>query len=227
MKKLVLDIETLPIDINNAPAVAYLVGDVKADSRLKDPEKIAADIASKQAEAVSKTGLDGAFGRVLMATIGDIETGDLVTIASESADERMVLSGLLQTLDRFSTEGPGQQRPLCIIGHNITWDIRFLVQRCAVHGVKVNRHLLPFDAKPWDGDKMVDTMVAWAGVGGKISLDRLCVALGIESPKGKMDGGMVAEYFAAGRFDEIVEYNRADVLATMQVYRKLEEAGLV
>lgn len=227
MKRLVLDIETLPVDMTDAAKVAYLAADIAPDSRLTDPAKISADIAKKQAEAISKTGLDGAFGRVLMATIGDIETGELVTIASESADERLVLSGLLQTLDGFSTEGPGQQRPVCIIGHNIGWDIRFLVQRCAVHGVKVNRRLLPFDAKPWDGEKLVDTMTAWAGVGGKIRLDRLCVALGIESPKGEMDGSQVAAFFAAGRFDDIVTYNRADVLATMRVYKKLAEAGLV
>lgn len=227
MKKLALDIETLPVDINNAAAVAYLVGDVSADGRLKDPGKVAADLANKQAEAVSKTGLDGAFGRVLMATVGDIETGELITIASDTVNEKNVLAGLLQTLDRFSTEGPGQQRPLCIIGHNIGWDLRFLVQRCAVHGVKVSRRLLPFDANPWDSEKLVDTMTAWAGVGGKIRLDRLCFALGIESPKGEMDGSHVAAFFAAGRFDEIVAYNRADVLATMRVYSKLREAGLV
>lgn len=227
MKKLVLDIETLPVDINNAPAVAYLVGDVSADSRLKDAEKIAADIASKQTEAISKTGLDGAFGRVLMATIGDLESGELITVASDTVNEGMVLAGLLETLAKFADGTAGRPTPLCIIGHNISWDIRFLVQRCAVHGLRVDGRLLPFNAKPWDGDKMVDTMIAWAGVGGKIKLDRLCVALGIESPKGEMDGSQVAAFFAAGRFDDIVTYNRADVLATMRVYRKLAEAGLV
>ncbi len=227
MKRLVLDIETLPVDINDAAKVAYLIGDVSADSRLKDPDKVAADLASKQAEAVSKTGLDGAFGRVLMATIGDVETGELVTIASESANEGLVLAGLLETLDKFSTDGPGQQRPLCIIGHNIGWDLRFLVQRCAVHGVKVSRRLLPFDAKPWDSEKLVDTMTAWAGVGNRIKLDRLCVALGVESPKGEMDGSQVAAFYAAGRFDDIVKYNRDDVVATMRVYQKLRGAGIV
>ena len=227
MKKLVLDIETLPVDINDAAKVAYLIGDASVDSRLKDPEKVAAAMANAQAEAVSKTGLDGAFGRVLMVTIGDVESGELITIASDNVDEALVLGGLLETLKNLSTGETGRPEPLCIIGHNIGWDIRFLVQRCAVHGLKVDGRLLPFNAKPWDGDKMIDTMIGWAGVGGKIKLDRLCVALGIESPKGEMDGSQVAAFFTAGRFDDIVKYNRDDVVATMRVYKKLAAAGLV
>ena len=227
MKKLVLDIETLPVDINDAAKVAYLIGDVSTDARLKDPEKIAAAMATAQTEAVSKTGLDGAFGRVLMVTIGDVESGELITIASDSVNEALVLGGLLDTLAKLSSGETGRPDPLCIIGHNIGWDIRFLVQRCAVHGLKVDGRLLPFNAKPWDGDKMIDTMIGWAGVGGKIKLDRLCVALGIESPKGEMDGSQVAAFFAAGRFEDIVKYNRDDVVATMRVYKKLAAAGLV
>lgn len=226
MKELVIDIETLPVDEKDAARVEYLQQSVEADSRLKDPEKIAADIENKRAEAIGKTGLAGDFGRVLMASIGDLESGEIVTIASEPLNEAMVLQGIMKTLANFADLGSGRPTRPCLIGHNVGWDLRFIAQRCVVHGVKIDRRLLPFDAKPWDGS-FVDTMTAWAGVGGKITLDRLCVALGVESPKSEMTGKDVARYYADGRFAEIVKYNRDDVLATMLVYKKMKGAALV
>ena len=58
---------------------------------------------------------------------------------------------------------------------------------------------------------------------GVRSLEKLCVALGVESPKKEMGGSMVAEYFAAGRLEEIIKYNRVDVAATRSCYRMMRK----
>jgi len=221
-KEIVIDIETLPCA--NDVQIKYLMDSVKADSRIKDPAKIEADIAEKRNEVIGKTGLDGSFGRVLMVSISDVSSDDITTIHSD--DEVEVLALVQAEIGRIvNSTGHTPIRPV-IIGHNVAWDLRFLAQRCVVNGVHIDKKLLPFDSKPW-GDEMADTMAAWCGVGNRITLDRLCVALGVESPKSEMDGSMVSTYYADGRLNEIIAYNRADVKATKQCYLKMKLAGIV
>ena len=76
------------------------MGSVKADSRLKDPEKIAADIEAKRAEVVDKTGLDGSFGRVFCISIADSEGGEVFTYCGgEVVDEQAILE---KTMDKLA-----------------------------------------------------------------------------------------------------------------------------
>jgi hypothetical protein len=220
-KEIVIDIETLPC--SNPEQIAYLLDSVKADARLKDPAKIEADIAEKRAECIDKTGLDGSFGRVLMVSVSEVGSDEIYTTHGDC--EEYVLNVLMDTLRDICNSGTITHRPV-IIGHNVGWDLRFLAQRCAVNGVRVDRKLIPFDAKPWDGH-YIDTMTAWAGVGNRINLDRLCHALGVKSPKGEMDGSQVATYYSEGRIDDIIKYNRADVTATKQCYQIMKQAGIV
>jgi predicted PolB exonuclease-like 3'-5' exonuclease len=58
---------------------------------------------------------------------------------------------------------------------------------------------------------------------GPSSLDVVCWALGIESPKGAMDGSMVAPAYARGEIEEIARYNLADVRATTAVYHRVRD----
>lgn len=220
-KHIVVDIETLPAV--DPVQIEYLLASVKADARLKDPAKVAADIEEKKAEAVGKTGLDGSFGRILCASIGDVDSDEIITLSSPEVDEAYVLQGLLDAI--YESCGKVSHTPVApvIVGHNIGWDLRFIAQRCVVNGVKFDQKFLPFNAKPWE---MADTMTLWAGTGNRISLDRLCVALGIESPKSEIDGSKIAEYFAAGRLPEILQYNRDDVAATRACYRRMRETGM-
>ena len=84
------------------------------------------------------------------------------------------------------------------VGHNITgFDLPFLKKRSIILGI-CPPSVIPFAAKPWD-KSVFDTMIQWDGDRDKrISLpDKLCKVLGIESPKGDMDGSKVGEYFRA------------------------------
>lgn len=221
IKHIILDIETLPCA--NPVQVEYLLANVKADPRLKDPEKIKADIEEKRAEVVGKTGLDGSFGRILCASIADSDGGEVMTFSSPEVDEAAVLRGLLAGIESIVRNGSHTAMKPVIVGHNIGWDLRFIAQRCVVNGVRIDKRFLPFDAKPWE---QADTMTMWAGAGNRITLDRLCAALGVESPKGEMDGSKVAEYFEAGRLEEIIAYNRADVEATRSCYWWMRQMGM-
>ena len=222
-KNIVIDIETLPCD--DEKQIAWLQNNVTADSRIKDPVKIAADIAEKRQEIVGKTGLDGSFGRILMVTISDADSDNVATIVNVAGEDDL-LNSLVKSIEAIVNDGsPTPFRPT-LIGHNLAWDLRFIAQRCVVNGVKFDRRIIPFDSKPWS-DEMIDTMTVWAGHGNRISLDKLCVALGVDSPKGEMDGSKVAEYYAAGKIDEIIKYNQADVEATKQCYLKMKAAGMI
>ena len=168
---------------------------------------------------MNRTGLDGAFGRVCCIGLA-FEDGPVSTIAN-AEDERVLLIGLAEAMDKAVE--PSERLSTTVIGHNVSaFDLRFLVQRFIVRNVLPPTVLLrAAQAKPWETDKVFDTMVQWAGVGNRVSLDKLCLALGIESPKGELDGSKVWEYVQAGRLDEVADYCSRDVEQMRKVYKRM------
>lgn len=81
------------------------------------------------------------------------------------------------------------------------------------------------NAKPWEANKVFDTMAHWAGVGNRVSLEKLCIALSIESPKTGLDGSKVAAAVAAGRLDDVAIYCAGDVEAVRRVFNRLTFAA--
>jgi predicted PolB exonuclease-like 3'-5' exonuclease len=71
-----------------------------------------------------------------------------------------------------------------------------------------------------------DTMTAWAGWGGRVSLARLCAALGLpakgsEIGEDEMDGSRVWDFVQAGRLDDVAEYCRGDVERVRLLHHRL------
>ena len=103
------------------------------------------------------------------------------------------------------------------------FDLPYLVTRSLILGVPARVDLLssPFSLRPHlDLYRVLGH--GRGGLGGG-SLDVICWALGIDSPKGAMDGSMVAPTYARGDIEAIATYNAADVRATRAVYRHLRE----
>ena len=214
---LFLDLETIPAD--DARIVDFIAATIKPPATIKLPASIEKwHKESKQdaiEEAVSKTGLDGAFGRVCVIGF-DI---DGAVDALHGLDEPALLvafNAKLNTIPRSLWSA------MTIVGHNVSgFDLRFLVQRYIVNGIQPHAIIsAAAQAKSWDS-KVYDTMIQFAGYGNRISLDKLCMALGVPSPKGEMDGTMVGQYVADGRIAEVVEYCKRDVTATGAVYRRM------
>lgn len=218
---LFLDIETIPTARDDVRE--YIAATVKPPGNISKAETIAKWIAESKPEAVedaiAKTGLDGSFGRVCV--IGwAFNDGDARTLLNADNEAALlacfadVMADAINHSTQFST---------IVIGHNVSsFDLRFLVQRFIVHGIRPPMTIQrAAQAKPWESDKVFDTMVQWAGVGNRISLDKLCLALEIESPKGDMDGSQVAAYVAAGRIAEVAAYCQRDIEATRAVYRRM------
>lgn len=88
-----------------------------------------------------------------------------------------------------------------------------------VNSIKPRARLFQ-NARPGN-DNVTDTMLLWAGYGNRISLDNLCSALGIPSPKDGIDGSQVWEFVRAGKINEVAEYCKRDVEAVRTIYRRL------
>lgn len=137
----------------------------------------------------------------------------------EGADEHELLSNCIELLDNHYYDRFNQF--LC--GHNIKeFDIPFLCRRAMVHGLKLPNLLRIAGYKPWQVHHLLDTMEMWKYGDYKhyTSLDLLCHVLGIDTPKGDMDGSLVSAAYWDGEIDTIRSYCCQDVIATAQVYMR-------
>ncbi len=213
-----LDIETIPAQREDIRR--YIAETVAHPAVMKKAETIskweAEDKPAAVEEAISRTGLDGAFGQVVCVGLA---IDDEAPTSVSSLSEAYVLHGLNAALckvpvkDWFST---------CIVGHNVSaFDLRFLMQRFIVNSIRPHQIIArAAQAKPWEQDKCFDTMVQFAGVGQRISLDKLCMALGLEG-KGDISGADVWPMVQADRLDEVAEYCRHDVAITRSAFRRM------
>lgn len=250
-----LDIETIPVQddavreaIFNAPdlQVPDTIGEIKPSASLKDPEKIAADIASRTEKAWAalaeekskalakaeqrylKTSLDGAFGHVVSIAYsvdrinaeGFMEAGEpFGQLAASVEDERTTLDFVFRTMEEDIGDG---ERPV-LVGHHIAgFDLLFLTQRAIILGVRLPAWW-PRNPRPWEAD-VFDTMLHWSSARDNwISLDKLCQALGIQG-KGDIDGSKVYELWKAGEYQKIWDYNADDVRKVSEIHRRFKAA---
>jgi predicted PolB exonuclease-like 3'-5' exonuclease len=103
------------------------------------------------------------------------------------------------------------------------FDVPYLVLRSLIHGISARVDLLssPFSLRPHLD--LFQLLGHGRGGLGATSLDVICWALGVESPKGAMDGSMVAPAYARGEIESIANYNAADVRATAAIFRHVRE----
>lgn len=240
MTTLYLDIETIPAQRPDVLEEIRAAEQVKRDAAIaavKAPANYGPEAAAKwmaekgcaQLEAIAagfdaeveaayrKTGLDGSFGQICVVGLA-LDDGEPVTIAG--MDETLILREFALHLGIIRV---GEWHTTTIVGHNVAnFDLRFLAQRSIVRGIRPHMIIArAAQAKPWEQEKVYDTMIQWAGVGTKISLDRLCKALGIPSPKGECDGTKVWDFVKAGRLAEVEAYCRGDVEAVRAIHRRM------
>lgn len=213
---LYFDIETVPCQ--DDAYLEVLREKVSAPANYKKAESIEKWLDENRdtvaAENMHKTGFDGGRGHVCTiawaANNGDIHGAH----AKDLSQERAVIEMFFDQFDQHS---------VTIVGHNISgFDIGFLRKRAIVLGIPMPRkQSFPRDPKPWT---VADTMSMWEGGTGRISLDNLCDILGLEGKDG-FDGSMVAEAWASGEHDKIVDYCKGDVSKIRQIHQKMLLAG--
>lgn len=221
--KIFLDIETIP----NQTGIArdYIARTIKPPGTIKLAASIekwhAESKASAVDDAVSNTGLDGAFGQIVCVGMA---WNDQESISFSGMNELEVLTHVNKCLDAVPKN---EWLSTVLIGHNVAgFDLRFLVQRYIVNGIRPHAIISrAAEAKPWETDKVYDTMVQWnPDRQNRVSLDKLCAALGIP---GKNCGTWedVLPNALAGNWDAISTYCRNDVDITRACYKRMTFAA--
>lgn len=101
--------------------------------------------------------------------------------------------------------------------NGISFDVPFLIGRSVVHDVEVPVDLVSSRGLQRPHLDVLRLMAAGGRLLGPSTLDVVCLALGIESPKVQMDGSMVAPAYQKGEIRKIAEYNAQDVRATAAI----------
>ncbi len=221
MATLFLDIETLPC--NDDSLLADVIAKVSPPKTLKKAESIEAwwkdEGEQAKKDAIAKTALDGTYGRICCVgwAFDDEPTQSVIGAEKECLESLFLACEKNALVDHYTM--PVQIHT--VVGHNISgFDLRYIWQRAIINGIKPVKSI-PWNEKPWS-DKIKDTMLMWNPDREKrISLDRLCKVLGVESSKSDLDGSKIAQAWADERYAEIADYCRADVEATRQCYRKM------
>ena len=221
-----IDIETLPT--SDQDVIADLTRDISPPGNMSKADTIAAwEIEKKPAlveAAMRKTALDGTYGRILAIGMAFNDEPPAVII---DENEPFVLRGTFQKIEDYGTvnhRGHPTSHSQVFCGHNVSgFDLRFLWQRAVINGIPMPKALREaVKAKPW-AESIADTMVMWSpDRERRISLDKLCRALGVASPKaGGFDGSQVYDAYLAGELDKIAAYCGDDIVAVRSCYLKM------
>lgn len=150
MTPLFIDIETVRDDKMPAELWSYLSdkasSKVKADGRIKDPDKIEADISNKRMEAINdlmqKMSLDPLMNKIICITIC-IGPGQIYkTFTTEDQDEKGMLTQFCDYLWDHTTSADFPLRVVTFNGY--AFDLRILRAKFAQHEIRKP----PFDLMP-------------------------------------------------------------------------------
>lgn len=216
MTTIYIDLETIPTMREDIKA--ELRANLKPPATYKKAESIA-EWFEREGEAAldqeyRKTALDGAYGEIIVIGVA-IDDQEPISWWGDETDT-------IPLLNEYLDHVPHAYEAL-VVGHNVSqFDLRFLMQRCIVNGIKPHPIIRrAAQAKPWDTEKVFDTMTQWAGVGNRVSLDKLCKALSVPTPKGDIDGSKVLDYVRQNRVQEVADYCEKDVAATREVHKRM------
>ena len=160
------------------------------------------------------------FSKIIVASFSFITPDNEVhTTTFADDDEKKLLQDVKKLLDKVL------KLDFYLCGHNIKgFDMPMLSKRFIVNGIKPPKILPSLGTKPWDL-KAVDTKELWqfGSFNSPASLDLMCVALGVESPKtGEVSGNMVHEtYWDLNGLQPIAEYCERDVKVLLEVMNKI------
>lgn len=169
------------------------------------------------------------FGKIICISCGILQgQGETKTLSIKSFagdDERAILSGFCEMLDRWT---PGAPKFLC--AHNgREFDFPYLCRRMIVNDQCIPALLNTSGKKPWELN-FLDTMDLWKFGDYKsyISLNLLAHVLNVPASKDDIDGSMVGNvYWNLNDVPRIVHYCQKDVLTLAQIYLKMNREPLV
>lgn len=103
------------------------------------------------------------------------------------------------------------------------YDFPVLVHRSAALGVQFGKRAWQaFQEYRYKPDIHIDLLDVMTGHGAavRVSLNAMCIAYGIDSPKADFQGSSVLEMVRGGNVDDLVTYNIGDCQATLELYSR-------
>jgi DNA polymerase elongation subunit (family B) len=203
-QRIVFDIETAPL----AEAVDY-IEPAEAPANYKDPEKIAAAIAAKNAENLSKCGLDVDLCKIVAVAVQNEDMDrPCVWLTATENDERDVLR-------RFWLMAASAH----LIGFNcLGFDLPVLLRRSLYLGVPTPRIAIDKFKHPQVTDLM--QVLSFNGTLRLRGLSFYAKRFGI-AVEDELTGAGIAEAVAEGRWADVEQHVTADVTKTALIAAKL------
>ncbi len=224
-KILFIDIETVPEKKSfdeHSEALQTLWSDKFEALRAYNPKKYGEETTAAEAFE-SYAGIYAEFGKIICISVGFIhktKEGDRMRIKSFAGDDEKEL--LIQFNNLVLSFFKTSNHMFC--GHNIKeFDIPYICRRMIIHNIKLPPVLQINNKKPWEVN-FLDTLDFWKFGDYKnyTSLKLLTAVLGVPTPKDDIDGSQVASvYWQENDLKRIVNYCQKDVLATAQVWMRL------
>jgi hypothetical protein len=210
-----MDIDPIVVDIETSGIAnaAEFLEPVQADKRLKDPEKIAADLAEKEAARLDKLALDWNVGRIVALAWWTEREGVSVRICQDEAQERAAL-----------VEFWRECRHRTIVGFNIKgFDLKFMVRRSQL--LRVPYPILDFSKYSRKGitDLYLDLTFndgTYDQGAMRRTLHAFCRRFGIVVTD-TVSGAEIPKLVAAGEWDSVASHCIADVEATVELAMRL------
>lgn len=248
--KVFIDIETIPgqhLELKNEIAAQFpeipIYDEPKCPRNIKKPETIRAwheetlPILRESAQqkyqddlVKRKVSVENAWRKTALHG----EQGEIVCIAWAIEDKKPSVcyrhhyeseATLLKTFFELLYQQLDKRNPTWV-GHNVQFDLRFLFHRSVILNIKPNVNLC-LDSRPW-GELVQDTMVLWAGIKEKISLDRLCKVLNIPTKSQDLsqdnetiDGSKVWDFVQRGEVEKVASYCIKDVVRCRDIYKRI------
>ena len=224
MTSIMIDIETIPTQKEGAKE--EIAKTIEAPAQMKKAETISEwhNGAGKYAgvkesaieEAWRKTAFDGGRGEIISIAFSSDEHVKC-EYRELGGSEKEVLEEVFYQIEELCEKAQHKSQPY-FIGHNVSWDLKFIWQRAVILGVKPPFQL-PFGGR--HKSDYYDNMQAWAGFGQRISQDNLAKALGIPEKPDDIDGSKVWDFVKAGNVKRVAEYNKYDVETVLAIYSRI------
>lgn len=159
------------------------------------------------------------FGSILCIGIGGVSGGKAKIDVIHEQTEGETIKGFFEIVNKYP------QPSFSLVAHNgKEFDYPYICKRAIINGIELPTSMQFAGKKPWEILHQ-DTLDMWRFGDFKsyTSLELLCEVLDIATPKDGIDGSMVNKLFwdSPVHIDRILEYCKADVVATMQVWLKI------
>lgn len=230
-KIMFLDIETVPTtsDFSELSGeLAHIWEEKFSLIQKRMPEKY--DDATTPAEAFnSSAGIYSEFGKIVCISVGFIHFQGIQmhfrTKSFADDDEKKLLNEFTQLINKFCIS---KEQTVC--GHNIKeFDIPYICRRMLINGISLPPIFQIAGKKPWE-ITFIDTLELWKFGDYKnyTSLKLLTAVFDIPTPKDDIDGSQVAKvYYKEKNLNRIATYCQKDVLATAQVFLRLNGMDVI